>query len=106
MNPTRRQFIHIAPVAGAGLLAGLPLLSARAAAPALGADDPQAKALGYVADATKADRARFKQYAAGQHCGNCALFQGGTAAAGGCPIFPGKEVRSAGWCSAYARKAG
>jgi hypothetical protein len=68
--------------------------------------DPTAVSLGYVADAAKADKAKFPKFAAGQHCGNCSLFQGKpTDAAGGCPIFAGKSVHSAGWCSAYVKKA-
>jgi len=98
---SRRRFIQIVPVAGAALL------GARAAqAQLVGEKDPQAVALGYVADATKADTAKFKTYAAGQTCGNCALFQGkATDADGGCPLFPGKKVATKGWCSAWAKKA-
>ena len=100
MTTSRRRFIQIVPVAGAALLA------ARVAVAALiDENDPQAKALGYVADAAKADKARFKQYAAGQQCDSCALFQGKKGdAAGGCSIFPGKQVAGKGWCSAYAKK--
>lgn len=68
--------------------------------------DPQATALSYKADATKIDKSKQSKYAAGQVCGNCALFQGAAgAAAGGCPLFAGKQVSSKGWCSAYAKKA-
>jgi hypothetical protein len=68
--------------------------------------DPTAMALGYVADAAKADKAKFPKFAAGQHCGNCSLFQGKTTdASGPCPIFAGKAVSSKGWCSAYVKKA-
>jgi hypothetical protein len=64
-------------------------------------------ALGYVADASKADTAKFKTYAAGQACGNCALFGGKAGdAAGPCPLFAGKQVSAKGWCSAYAKKTG
>ena len=67
--------------------------------------DPQAAALGYVADATKVDTKKFLKYAAGQICGNCALYQGKPAdAAGGCPLFAGKQVASKGWCSAWSKK--
>ena len=101
MTTTRRQFIQIVPVAGAALLAGRTAFAAM-----VEETDAQAKALGYVADAAKADKAKYKQYAAGQHCGNCALYQGkATDAAGGCALFPGKQVAGAGWCSAYAKKA-
>jgi len=68
--------------------------------------DPQATGLGYKADATKVDKTKQPKYAAGQICGNCALFQGAEgAAAGGCPLFAGKQVAAQGWCSAYAKKA-
>jgi hypothetical protein len=98
---TRRRFVQILPVAGTALFA------ARAAqAQLVDEKDAQAAALGYVADATKADKAKFKTYAPGQICGNCSLFQGKpTDAAGGCPLFAGKQVATKGWCSAYAKKA-
>src|SRR4051812_21321617 len=104
MNPTRRQVILLVPLAGAvALTAG----AAQAAdAPLLDEKDPQAASLGYVADATKADVKRFPKYAAGQACGNCALYQGAAGAANGpCPLYGGKRVAAKGWCSAYAKKA-
>lgn len=68
--------------------------------------DGQAVALGYVADATRADAAKFPKYAAGQTCGNCAVFQGKAGdKAGNCALFAGKQVASAGWCSAWAKRA-
>jgi len=99
---SRRRFIQIIPIAGASLL-----VARTASAQLVSEKDPQAAALGYVADATKADKAKYKNYAAGQLCTNCALFQGkATDAAGGCPLFAGKQVAGKGWCSAYAKKAG
>ena len=69
--------------------------------------EPTALALGYVADATSADASKFKMYAAGQACNNCALFAGKAGdAAGPCPIFAGRPVSAKGWCSAYSKKAG
>ena len=67
--------------------------------------DPQAAALGYVAVAAKADKAKFPKYADGQACGNCALYLGAAAEQGGCPLYPGKQVLSKAWCSAYNKKA-
>lgn len=100
---SRRQFIQIVPFAGAALVASR---GAVAQADLVNEKDPQAAALGYVADATKADKAKYKNYAAGQLCSNCALYQGkATDAAGGCPLFAGKQVAGKGWCSAYAKKA-
>ncbi len=67
--------------------------------------DPQAQALGYKANAATVDRTKFPQFATGQGCANCQLFQGkATDAAGACPIFAGKQVSAKGWCSAYAKK--
>lgn len=66
--------------------------------------DAQALALGYVAVASKVDKAKYPKYADGQACSNCALYQGGAAEQGGCPLFPGKQVLGKAWCSAYAKK--
>lgn len=100
---SRRQFIQIVPVAACGLVAARDVL---AQAATVDEKSAQAASLGYVADATKADKAKYKQYAAGQMCSTCALFQGKAAdAAGPCPIFPGKQVSAKGWCSAYAKKS-
>jgi hypothetical protein len=84
------------------------LASAQASAQgaALSETDAQAASLGYKADATKVDKAKFPKYAAGQNCANCSLYQGKAAdAMGGCPIFAGKQVAGKGWCSAWVKKA-
>ncbi len=98
---TRRQFVTVMPLAGALVLQARTAQAQAAVDP----KDPQATALGYVADATKADKAKFPRYADGQHCGNCQLFGGGAAATGPCPLFAGKVVANKGWCSAWAKKA-
>ena len=68
--------------------------------------DPQAVALGYVADAKRVDAKKYPKFAAGQNCANCALYQGKAAdKAGGCPLFAGKLVAGTGWCNAWAKKA-
>ncbi len=65
-----------------------------------------AQSLGYVADATRADKAKFPMFVAGSQCSNCAVFQGKAGdASGGCPIFQGKQVLASGWCSAWVKKA-
>lgn len=68
----------------------------------LSEDDPQAQSLGYVNDASTVDADQFPQYQPGRLCSNCALYQGGDAAEGGCPIFPGKLVKASGWCNVWA----
>ena len=98
---SRRSFIRIVPIAGVALF------GARLAYAAdLDPKEPQAAALGYVTDATKADKTKFPKYAAGQTCGNCQLYQGKAGdASGGCALFPGKNVAAKGWCSAWVKKA-
>ena len=69
--------------------------------------DPAAVGLGYVADASRADTAKFKAYTAGSACGNCALFAGKPGdVSGPCPLFAGRQVSAKGWCSAHAKKTG
>ena len=101
-NPTRRVFV-MSVVAGGSALA---VSRASAQAGPLSEADPQAVALGYKADATKVDKAKYPQHAATQVCGGCNFFQGkATDAAGPCQLFAGKQVSAKGWCSAYAKKA-
>lgn len=90
------------------LAAGSSVLAATAARAQAKLDekDPQAVALGYVADTTKADTKKFPKHSNDQKCSNCQLFQGKPAdATGGCPLFPGKVVAGPGWCSAWVKKA-
>jgi hypothetical protein len=69
--------------------------------------DPQAQALGYVADASKVDTKKYSKFAAGQNCTTCSLYQGkATDKAGACALFAGKLVAGPGWCSAWVKKAG
>ncbi len=100
-NSNRRVFLM--QVAATGSL----LAAARAQAQAAKVDekDPQAVALGYVADTAKADSKKFPKHSKDQKCNNCGLFQGSaTDAAGGCPLFGTKQVAAPGWCSAWVKK--
>ena len=98
----RREFIVQLSLGGTALMAG----NAMAAVPMVVETDAQAVALGYKADATKADKVKFPKFAAGQSCTTCSLYQGKAGdAAGACPLFAGKQVSAKGWCSAYAKKA-
>ena len=98
---TRRTFIL--KVASTGLLVAA---SSQASAQAmLSETDPQAANLGYKADGSKVDKAKFPKYAAGRACSNCALYQGApNSNAGACPLFAGKQVAAKGWCNAWAQK--
>ena len=68
--------------------------------------DATAMALGYVAEATRADKTKFKNYVDGSQCSGCALYMGKPGdAAGPCPLYAGKSVSSKGWCSSWVKKA-
>ena len=135
LSTSRRRFIEITPFAGIALVAACspksepatpattsapPAPSSPAPAPAptpapavntaalpmADEKDAQSVALGYVEDATKADTTKFKNYAPGNQCSNCALYQGKVGeAAGPCPLFAGKNVAAKGWCTSWVKKA-
>ena len=102
-NFSRPRRVFVTGIAFVGAAGG----SSRAFAQALvSEDDPQAKALGYVSDATKVDVKRFAKYVAGQNCANCALYQAKAGdPVGGCPLFAGRQVPAKAWCSAWVKKA-
>lgn len=96
----RRVFLMTLAASGAALV------SHAQAQTMLSESDPQAVALGYVADAKRVDARKYPKYAAGQICSNCTLYQGKpTDKAGGCSLFAGKQVAGPGWCSAWVKKA-
>jgi hypothetical protein len=65
-------------------------------------DDPAARALGYVHNASNVDANRYPRYESGQLCSNCNLIQGSDGDAWRpCDIFPGRLVAANGWCSAW-----
>jgi len=103
MQTTRRTFVIHSAVGGAALAAGQFALAQPAAT--LSETDPQAMALGYKADAAKADKTKYPKRGATDRCGTCALYQGKAGdAAGPCPLYGGKQVAAKGWCSAWAKK--
>ena len=99
---TRRVFLLQVAAAGSALAAAA---AVQAQAVKVDEKDPQAVALGYVADTAKADTKKFPKHSKDQKCNNCALYQGkATDAMGGCPLFGTKQVTGPGWCSAWAKK--
>ena len=102
-HPSRRDFVVSLGAVGSALLA----VQGHAQAVALSESDPQAVALGYRADATKVDAAKYPQHVAGQMCSGCNFFQGKPSdATAPCQLFAGKLVASKGWCSGWAKKLG
>lgn len=99
---SRRRFIKLTAIGLAAAPFANALLSGTAgAADTISETDPQAAALGYKADATKAD----KRKDATQLCSNCNFYSGKAGEASGpCALFQGKLVAANGWCTAWAKK--
>jgi hypothetical protein len=99
-NPARRALLKQAAL---GLSLGPLALAAAPAAPAaelplISEQDPAAKAVHYVGDASRA-----KGAASGADCSTCSIYSAaGGASTGTCTLFPGKLVKAAGWCSAWS----
>lgn len=122
---TRRRFITVTPLAGFAMLAACsppappvaapaptptpspaPMPAPTTGAPMVDEASAQATSLGYVADASRVDKAKFAGFMPGSQCSNCALYQGqADAPTAPCAIFPGQQVAAAGWCSSWAKKA-
>jgi len=101
---TRRSFLQLSTSSGLALACGTSL--AQTPAPVLSEAEPQAQALGYVADAARVDKVKFPKYAPGQRCAACQLYQGPpNAPMAPCAIFMGKQVAGPGWCSAFVPRA-
>ncbi len=100
---SRRRFLaHAAAVAAAVPFlgaAGAALAAPAAPLPKLPLDNPQAKALAYIENATKNKHAAFKP---GSNCANCQFYAPATR---GCTLFAGFSVAPAGWCAAWAKRA-
>ncbi len=102
---TRRHFVLQLAAAGAAI--GNLDARAQGAGPKLSESDPQAIALGYKDDSSKVDAKKYPKHEPTQVCANCQLFQGKAGdATAGCALFPGKQVASAGWCSAWNKRVG
>ena len=100
MDKDRRVFMLRVAAAGSALAATQGHAQAK-----VDPKDPQAVALGFVEDTTKADAKKFPNHANSQMCDGCQLFQGKAGAASGpCAIFTGKIVPGHGWCSAWTKK--
>lgn len=102
-NQNRREFMRTSLLGLAALPLGAGVLSQRVLAqdlPPLELSNPQAKALNYVKNAEEASD--HPQYAEGEKCANCQLFQ---EANNGCQLFPQNSVEPEGWCQSWVKKA-
>jgi|SRR6185369_11983061 len=97
---TRRGLLRVAVISAATVpLAELFTRTADGAdAPLIAPTDPAAVAVQYVEDAAQAKNAE-----SGSKCANCALYEGAPdSVQGPCSVFAGKQVKAAGWCTAWA----
>ena len=99
---SRRKLMQTAAVAASSLIIAR---VSHAQQPVLSEDDPTAVAMGYKADHTTVDTAKWpKKAGAGgenQNCTNCSLYQKIDDEYGLCPIFAGKRVHANGWCNGW-----
>ncbi len=88
---------------GIGVIVALPSHRSRAdALTRLKVDDPDAKKLGYLEDASKVDARTNPNFAPGQSCENCLLLEGKPGESfRPCNILPGKLVNAHGWCRSW-----
>jgi High potential iron-sulfur protein len=104
---TRRAMVKGSLIAGA-LVPAMGLLGNAAEAAdltPLDPNDPTAKGLGFVPDASKVSAASNPTYKAGSKCSTCAQYTGKPGdASGPCNIFAGHTVPAGGWCSVWAAK--
>jgi hypothetical protein len=79
---------------------------AEAAAGPVDPNEPQAKSLGYVTDASKVDPKANPNFKPGQNCANCLQVPKGKE--GGaqvpCNIFAGRLVEAKGWCKVWVKR--
>jgi anaerobic selenocysteine-containing dehydrogenase len=103
-DSNRRRIIKLTALGLAGPALGIGLAGgvASAADAEVSETDPQAAALKYKKDATKAPERKD----ANATCANCSLYTGKAGAATGpCTIFQNKLVAAKGWCTAWVKKA-
>lgn len=106
----RRGFLKMSMKAGGGALALTAIPVHLIAQDMVAESEPLAQAMGYVADASKVDTAKFPKRAgeAGskQFCNNCALYAGeADSESAPCSIFQNRLVAGAGWCNAWVAKS-
>ncbi len=102
VGASRRRFIKITAAGLAAVPIAGTLVGTAAAASMVTEASPQASALGYKIDATKAaNRKDAKAF-----CENCNFYQGKPGGKDGpCTIFAGNLVSAKGWCTAWVKKA-
>lgn len=106
---SRRDVVKGGLIAGA-LVPALGLVARQSQAAGLtplDPNDPTARSLAYVADASKVNASANPTYKPGQRCATCAQYVGKpTDASAGCNVFAGHSVPAGGWCKVWAQRPG
>ncbi len=100
-NLSRRELLARVLI-GATAISGM--ADSQATSEKLNPDDPAAKNVGYVEDATRVDIRKYPTYVKGHTCANCTLALSAYGPVRPCKLFPGKIVIAKGWCSAWAQR--
>ena len=79
---------------------------AEAAAGPVDPNEPQAKSLGYVVDASKVDAKANPNFKPGQNCATCLQVPAGKEKGPKipCNIFAGRNVSANGWCKVFVKR--
>ena len=109
-NMDRRGFLKLGMKTGGAVLGLTAIPIQLLAQDAVTETEPLAQAMGYYADATKVDTAKFPKRAgaegAKQFCHNCALYAGEpNSETAPCSLFQNRLVHGNGWCNAWVAKA-
>jgi hypothetical protein len=101
----RRQFIGRLAIAASALSIAKTGLAEEEKKEALAADDPYAKAMGFVLKTEDADSAKYPKHSTDQSCKDCQLWSGADAdELGPCSFFGGRLVPRDGWCRNFKPK--
>lgn len=104
----RRTVLKLSVGALAGLLASpRTALTATTSAPRtlLQPEEPAAKAIAYLVNASRVNPAEFPSYRRGQTCATCVFVELGTGRTRGCSIVPGRLVLATAWCKLWKARA-
>lgn len=96
----RRKFMQLGLACSLIPLVAMDTVAESAAAGEVQEDDPQAKALNYVKNASEAKG--NPKYKEGEICKNCMFFE--ASKNNGCTLFAGRSVEEGGWCTAWVAK--
>ncbi len=102
LSLSRRQLVAAIPLV---LLAPTGVWAATNELTPLPGTNAAAKALAYVDDAADADPKRYPS-GSKEACDNCLHYKSVDTQGGSCALFPGFEVKAAGWCAGWVKLAG